>query len=133
VSNIRALVVDNFEPFRRFVCSTLGRRPGLQVIGEASDGLEAVHKVEELKPDLILLDVGLPKLDGIEASHRTSRVVPDSKILFITQNNNPDFCVHKSSTGRPGLLQKMLDRGTEPDGEKENCSTPLSKPSGLSQ
>jgi len=53
-------VVDDFEPFRRFVCATLEGRPELQVIGEASDGLEAVHKAEELKPDLILLDIGLP-------------------------------------------------------------------------
>lgn len=63
----------------------------MQVIGEAADGLEAVHKARELKPDLILLDIGLPTLDGIEASHRISRVVPDSKILFITQNNDPDL------------------------------------------
>jgi DNA-binding NarL/FixJ family response regulator len=91
VPTVRTLVVDDFEPFRRFVCSTLEGRPGLQVIGEAADGLEAVHKARELKPDLILLDIGLPTLDGIEASHRISRVVPDSKILFITQNNDPDL------------------------------------------
>ena len=90
LSTIHALVVDDFEPFRRFVCSTLGRRPGLQVVGEASDGLEAVQKAEKLKPDLILLDVGLPTLNGIEASHRISRVVPDSKILFVSQNNDVD-------------------------------------------
>jgi len=62
----------------------------LQVVGEASDGLEAVQKAEELKPDLILLDVGLPTLNGIEASHQISKVVPDSKILFVTQNNDAD-------------------------------------------
>jgi DNA-binding NarL/FixJ family response regulator len=89
-STVHALVVDDFEPFRRFVCSTLGRRPGLRVVGEASDGLEAVQKAEELKPDLILLDVGLPTLNGIEASHRISRVAPDSKILFVSQNNDVD-------------------------------------------
>jgi chemotaxis response regulator CheB len=59
MSSVSVLVVDDFEPFRRFVCSTLEQRPHLQVIGEASDGLDAVQKAEELKPDLILLDIGL--------------------------------------------------------------------------
>jgi AmiR/NasT family two-component response regulator len=56
VSSVGVLVVDDYEPFRRFVCSTLGQRPDLRVIGEASDGLEAVQKTEELQPDLIVLD-----------------------------------------------------------------------------
>jgi chemotaxis response regulator CheB len=59
-------VVDDYEPFRRFICSTLLKRPDLQVVGEASDGLEAVQKAEELQPDLIVLDIGLPTLNGIE-------------------------------------------------------------------
>jgi CheY-like chemotaxis protein len=59
---VRILVVDDFEPFRRFLCETLQGRPDLQIIGEASDGLQAVEKAEELRPVLILLDIGLPKL-----------------------------------------------------------------------
>ncbi len=90
LSTIHALVVDDFEPFRRFVCSTLGTRPGLQVVGEASDGLEAVQKAEELKPDLILLDIGLPTLTGIEVSQRISRVAPHAKIVFVTQEADPE-------------------------------------------
>jgi chemotaxis response regulator CheB len=54
-SSLRVLVVEDYEPFRRFVCSTLSKRAQVQIIGEVSDGLEAVHKAEELKPDLILL------------------------------------------------------------------------------
>jgi len=61
----RVLVVEDSELFRRFVCSTLGEGAELQVIGEASDGLEAVQKAKELKPDLILLDIGLPRLNGV--------------------------------------------------------------------
>ena len=71
-SAVRVLVVDDYEPFRRFVCSTLGKRQDLQVIGEASDGLEAVRKAEELKPDMIVLDIGLPGLNGIEAGSTES-------------------------------------------------------------
>jgi CheY-like chemotaxis protein len=69
-SSVRVLVVEDSEPFRRFLCSTLGKRPELQIVGEVSDGLEAVHKVQELQPDLILLDIGLPTLNGIEAARR---------------------------------------------------------------
>jgi two-component system nitrate/nitrite response regulator NarL len=66
--SIRVLVVDDYEPFCRFVSSTLEKQPGLQVIGEVSDGLEAVQSAEELHPDLIVLDIGLPNLNGIEAA-----------------------------------------------------------------
>jgi chemotaxis response regulator CheB len=64
-TTIRGLVVDDYEPFRRLVCSAVGKRPALQIVGEASDGLEAVRRAKELKPDLVLLDIGLPELNGI--------------------------------------------------------------------
>src|SRR5271170_729402 len=87
-SIVRLLVVDDYEPFRRFVRSTLGQRPDLQVIGEASDGLEAVHKAEELKPDLIVLDIGLPTLNGIEVAQRIRKLRPECKILFMSQGSS---------------------------------------------
>lgn len=106
-SQVRVLVVDDYEPFRRFVCSTLQKRPELQVIGEASDGLEAVQKAEELKPDLILLDIGLPTLDGIDASRRISMVVPGAKILVVTQNNDADVARAVLSDGASGYVLKL--------------------------
>jgi len=57
-SSFRLLVVEDHEPYRRFVCSALGKRPELQIVGEVKDGLEAVQKAEELQPDLIVLDIG---------------------------------------------------------------------------
>ena len=72
----RVIVVEDSELFRRFVCSTLGERAELQAIGEASDGLEAVQKAKELQPDLILLDIGLPRLNGLEAANRPARSLP---------------------------------------------------------
>jgi chemotaxis response regulator CheB len=61
-SAVRVLVVEDFAPFRRALCSMLLKHSGLQIVGEVSDGWEAVRKSEELQPDLILLDVGLPSL-----------------------------------------------------------------------
>ncbi len=67
---LRILVVDDFDPFRQLVRSSLMGKPELQIVGEASDGQEAVQKAVELKPDLILLDIGLPTLNGIEAARQ---------------------------------------------------------------
>lgn len=85
---IRTLVVEDFEAWRRFISALLGREPQLHIICEVSDGLEAVKKAEELKPDLILLDIGLPKLDGIAASRQICTVSPRSKILFFSQESS---------------------------------------------
>jgi DNA-binding NarL/FixJ family response regulator len=106
VSSVRILVVDDYEPFRRFVCSTLGKRPDLQVIGEASDGLEAVQKAEELQPDLIVLDLGLPTLNGIEAARRIRKVIPECKMLFVSQESSVDVVQEALSLGALGYVVK---------------------------
>jgi DNA-binding NarL/FixJ family response regulator len=105
--SVRVLVVDDYEPFRRFVSSMLGTRPELQVICEASNGLEAVQKAEELQPDLIVLDIGLPTLNGIEAAKRIHRVVPRAKILFVTQNNDADVVRVALCNGARGYVLKL--------------------------
>ena len=104
---VRILVVDDHEPFRRFACATLEPRPELRVIGEAADGMQAVQKAEELQPDLILLDIGLPTLNGIEAAHRISRLVPAAKILFVSQENDTDVIAAALSNGAKGYLRKQ--------------------------
>ena len=96
---IRVLVVDDFEDWRRQVRLLLQARPEWQVIAEASDGSEAVQKAEDLKPDLILLDIGLPKLNGIEAARRIRQVSPSSKIIFLSQDNDPEIVQAALSTG----------------------------------
>ena len=101
-SSIRVLVVDDYEPWRRFASTTLLKQPELQVIGEVSDGLEAVQKAKELQPDLILLDVGLPTLNGIEAARRIRKVSPGSKILFASENRSADIAEEALSTGAGG-------------------------------
>jgi DNA-binding NarL/FixJ family response regulator len=106
MSCVRILVVDDYEPFRRFVCSTLGKRPELQIVGEVSDGLEAVQKAQELKPDLILLDIGLPTLNGIEAGRQMSKLAPKSKIIYLTQENDSDVLRAALSNGAKGYVLK---------------------------
>jgi len=74
LSSIRILIADDYEGWRRQVRLLFQERPQWHVIAEASDGSEAVQKAEELKPDLILLDIGLPKLNGIEAARRIQQL-----------------------------------------------------------
>ena len=105
-SSVRVLVVDDNEPFRRFVCSTLEHRPDLQVVGEASDGLVAVHKAQELQPDLIVLDIGLPRLNGIEAARRIRKFSCESKILFVSQESSVDVVQEALRLGALGYVIK---------------------------
>lgn len=86
----RILVVEDFAAFRRFICSELAKRPDLQVISESSDGLDAVQKAEELKPDLILLDIGLPSLNGLEVARRILKLLPESRIIFVSQESSAE-------------------------------------------
>ena len=111
-TSVRILVVEDHELFRRFICSTLGEGSELQIIGEASDGLEAVLKTEELHPDLILLDIGLPSLNGIEAARRIHKLSPESKILFVSQESSVDMVREALGTGAFGYIVKT-DAGRE--------------------
>jgi DNA-binding NarL/FixJ family response regulator len=109
-SSVRILVVDDFEGFRRLICSTLGNRKDLQVIREASDGLEAVHKADELRPDLILLDISLPTLDGLTAARQIRKIAPESKIIFVSIESSPDLVQEAFSLGAAGYVLKTRIR-----------------------
>jgi DNA-binding NarL/FixJ family response regulator len=106
LSLVRILVVDDFEPWRRFASSLLRGKPELQVVGEASDGLEAVQKAVDLKPDLILLDLHLPKLNGLEAARQIRDLVPESKIVFLSQESSDDVVQEALNTGAWGYVVK---------------------------
>jgi DNA-binding NarL/FixJ family response regulator len=112
IGSIRVMVVDDHEPWRRFVSTTIQKQPGLEVVGEVSDGLEAVQKAEELQPDLIVLDIGLPSLDGIEAARRIRNVSPESKVLFVSQENSTHVVQGAFAAGAWGYVVKT-DAGSE--------------------
>jgi DNA-binding NarL/FixJ family response regulator len=111
MSSVRVLVVEDFAPFCRFICSTLRTRQDLDVICEVSDGREAVQKAEELRPDLILLDIGLPTLNGIEAARQIRKLAPESKIIFVSQENSPEIVQEALSLGAWGYVLKTRAEG----------------------
>ena len=110
--SIRILIADDFKDWRRQVHSQLQARPAWQVIAEASDGSEAVQKAEELKPDLIVLDVGLPNLSGIEAARQIRQRSPNSEIIFLSQNSDLEVVRAALGTGALGYVHK-IDAGRE--------------------
>jgi DNA-binding NarL/FixJ family response regulator len=106
-STVRILVVEDFPQFRQFICSTLEERNDLQIVGEAADGLEAVQKAVELKPDLILMDIGLPSLNGLEAARRILELVPESKIIFLSQESSTEVMQAALNMGACGYVVKI--------------------------
>jgi DNA-binding NarL/FixJ family response regulator len=106
MQGVRALIVDDFKAWRGFVCSTLEKVSDLLIVGEASDGLEAVQKAQELQPDLVLLDIGLPGLNGIDVARHIGRSCQASKIVFVTENHAPDIAEEASQVGAAGYVVK---------------------------
>jgi CheY-like chemotaxis protein len=99
-------LVDDFAPWRRFVIAKLRENHKLRIVGVVSDGLEAIQKAGELQPDLILLDIGLPKVNGIVAARRIRNVAPNSKILFLSQTLDLDVAQGALNEGGHGFVVK---------------------------
>lgn len=110
--SVRILVVDDFEPARGSICSILSAQKPLLVVGEAADGLEAVRKAEEIQPDVVLLDIGLPHLNGIDAAAQIGQVAPGARVIFVTQNTDRDTIRAALRNGAKGYLLKA-DIGSE--------------------
>lgn len=104
----RVLVVEDFAPIRREICFTLASDARLQVIGEAADGLEAVQMAAELKPDLIFLDIGLPKLDGFQVAHRILTSAPQTRIIFVSQQSSPEIIEEALKLGRAFIPKRRI-------------------------
>jgi len=106
LSSIRILIADDYKDWRRQVLLLFQAQPEWQVTAEAADGLEAIQKAEELKPDLIVLDIGLPKLNGIEAARQIRQLSPSSRIVFLSQNKDLDVVRAAMGTGAQGYVYK---------------------------
>jgi len=106
-SLVRVLVVDDVELWHTFVEGQLDREPNLQVVGVVTDGLDAVRKAVELRPDLILLDIRLPRLSGIEVARQIRKVVPAATILFLSGESDPDVVRDAFCAGGLGYVLKL--------------------------
>ena len=98
--------MEDHDPYREFVLSVLKTRPDFQVFAPARDGTEAVRSAKEFRPDLILLDIDLPRLNGIEVARRVSLFSPDSKILFVSQESSDEVVQAALGTGALGYVLK---------------------------
>jgi len=106
MATVRILLVDDFALFRSYVRRILEGHPEWQVVGEAVDGVAALQEAEELQPDLVLLDIGLPKLNGIEVAQQLSAIVPSSRVLFLTSHCTPHIVRTALAVGALGYLIK---------------------------
>ncbi len=105
---IRVLLVDDHALFREGLGMIISSQPDMQVVGEASDGLEGVIKAAELKPDLILMDIQMPGMDGIEAARRIKREVPSATIVMLTVRDDDEKLFEAIKNGAQGYLLKKM-------------------------
>ena len=106
MSRHRVLVVEDHEPFRRVICAVLQQRADLLIVGEAADGVDAICQAEALRPDVVMLDVGLPRLNGVEVAERIRTTVPDAKLVFVTNESSLDVVEQAFRRGAHGYVYK---------------------------
>jgi PAS domain S-box-containing protein len=103
---MRLLVVDDHEIFRRGVRSLLLEQTNFSVCGEAVDGQDAIDKARELKPDVIVMDVSMPRLNGLEATRRVRSLLPDCEVLILSEHENPEMARQALKAGARGYVVK---------------------------
>ena len=103
---IRILVADDHPAVRHGLRTLLGGQPEWEIIDEAEDGVEAVEKADLLKPDVILLDISMPRMDGLEACRRIRKGVPKAEVLIVTQHDSPQMMREAVSAGARGYVVK---------------------------
>lgn len=108
MERIRVLLVDDHTLFREGLAGILNTQPDFQVVGEASDGLEAVVKARELMPDLILMDIGMPGVDGLEATRRIKQELPATAIVMLTVRDEEEKLFGAIKNGAQGYLLKSI-------------------------
>jgi DNA-binding NarL/FixJ family response regulator len=102
----RILIADDFPGWRARVREILAAHPEWKIISEASDGQEAVQEASELQPDIVVLDIALPRLNGIEAAKMIRQKSPKSRIVFLTQDNDSDIMKAALSVGQTTYVPK---------------------------
>jgi DNA-binding NarL/FixJ family response regulator len=106
LSELRILIADDHELIRRGVRTLLEAEPGWKVVAEASDGQEAFEKAKETKPEIVVLDIGMPRLSGLEAARRLKRVLPQIKVLMLTMHDSERLAWEVLNVGALGYVTK---------------------------
>jgi NarL family two-component system response regulator YdfI len=112
VQAIRVLIADDHEVVREGMRMILEAESGFQVVGEASDGIEAVALVDEKKPDVVLMDLRMPRMDGLEALEQIRSNWPDVAVVILTTYDEDDLMLRGLKAGARGYLLKDTSRGT---------------------
>ena len=115
MAKIRILITDDHTLFRQGIRTLLSAESDIDIVGEAANGSEAVDKVTELRPDMVLMDIGMPGLSSFEATRQIKKVRPDTKVLFLTMYDDEDYLVQCMEVGASGYVLKdspaqQLDR-----------------------
>jgi two-component system response regulator NreC len=106
MAKIRILITDDHTLFRQGIKTLLGAESDLDIVGEAANGAEAVEKVTELRPDMVLMDIGMPGLSSFEATRQIKKARPDTKVLFLTMYDDEDYLVQCMEVGASGYVLK---------------------------
>ncbi|MCJ7578592.1 MAG: response regulator transcription factor [candidate division Zixibacteria bacterium] len=133
MGKIRLLVADDHKIFRQGIKKLLEEEKDLQVVGEAKDGREAVKKAEELKPDIVLMDVAMADLNGMEATRQIKKALPDTKILMLTMHKNEEYVLQSFQAGacayvlKEGAVEELVSAIHSVYNDKSYLSPTISK------
>lgn len=107
---VRVLVVDDHAILRDGIRSLLESQDDIEVVGEASDGFEAIDRTEKLQPDVVLMDISMPRMNGLEATRQIKERFPDIKVLILTQHDNREYILPALNAGASGYVLKRSGR-----------------------
>ncbi len=107
MSEIRVLVVDDHAIFRQGICALLSRRKGIQVVGEAENGEQAIEQVRALTPDVVLMDIAMPGMNGLEATKEIHKSFPETRVLVLTQYESREYVFSLLRAGAAGYIPKL--------------------------
>lgn len=108
-SKIRILIVDDHSVLRAGIRALLDVQPDFEVVGDAGDGQEALARVRELQPDVVLMDIGMPGIDGLAATRAIKDAFPEIRVLILTQHENKEYIIPSLKLGASGYVLKRAD------------------------
>lgn len=108
MTKIKVLIADDHTILRQGIRALLEAEPEIEVVGEASDGREAVEKTKALAPDIVLMDISMPVMNGLEATRHIRRMSPNTQIIVLTMHENEEFVVQMLNAGASGYVLKRI-------------------------